>query len=302
MTVPRLPPRLPCGVVPELSVASFNTHAGMDGWGRPYDLSGACRQLDTDVIVLQETFAPLNGTSQAETVASELGYTPVELPLARAWRRKEGIAEGKGWEPRKVLPTTLRALRVGGHVDYRRHADFAGYEEGTWGLAVLCKPTIVTTEALQLGRLKRDFTQRGALIVELETRQGDAGAAGASERDAGPQEPAAAATSAGRFTVVGTHAAHLTVGSPFQIRRLHRHLPAADSPAALAGDMNLWGPPVSLLLPGWKRAVRGRTWPAWRPHSQPDHILVNRAVTVVDSEVVHAGNSDHRAVRARLRW
>ncbi|MGO8876801.1 MAG: endonuclease/exonuclease/phosphatase family protein [Acidimicrobiales bacterium] len=282
--------------MPELSVASFNTHAGMDGWGRPYDLSGACRQLDSDVIVLQETFAPLKGTSQAEAVASELGYTPVELPLARAWRRAEGIAEGKGWEPRKVLPTTLRALRVGGHVDYRRHADFAGYEEGTWGLAVLCKPTIVTTEALQLGRLKRDYTQRGALVVELDVRQ-EAAATGEDDVSGQPAAP-----SGERFTVVGTHAAHLTVGSPFQIRRLHRHLPAGDSPAALAGDMNLWGPPVSLLLPGWKRAVRGRTWPAWRPHSQPDHILVNRAVTVLDSEVVHAGNSDHRAVRARLRW
>lgn len=266
----------------ELNLASFNTHAGMDGWGRRYDLVDACRQLDADVIVLQETFAPRDAISQAETIAGELGYDVVELPLARAWRRKEGVEEGQGWEPRKVLPTTPKALRVGGRVDYSRRYELAGYEEGTWGLAVLAGPPIVGSRSLQLGRLKRDFTQRAALVVDIDVPDGD----GAGSR----------------FTVVGTHAAHLSVGSPRQIRRLHGQLPPAGSPAALAGDMNLWGPPLSLLLPGWRRAVRGRTWPAWRPHSQPDHIFVNQAVGVVAGRVLRAGNSDHRAVRASLRW
>jgi len=58
--------------MPELSVASFNAHAGMDGWGRPYDLTEACRHLDADVIVLQEIFAPLNAISQADEVAAAL--------------------------------------------------------------------------------------------------------------------------------------------------------------------------------------------------------------------------------------
>jgi endonuclease/exonuclease/phosphatase family metal-dependent hydrolase len=66
--------------------------------------------------------------------------------------------------------------------------------------------------------------------------------------------------------------------------------------------MNLWGPPLVLLLPGWRRAVKGRTWPAWRPHSQTDHILVSAGVGVVDGRVVYVGNSDHRAVRAELKW
>ena len=281
MIVPSRLSLLPCGPVPELSVASFNTHAGMDGWGRPYDLVDACRRLDADVIVLQETFAPLDKSSQADELAAALGYTPVELPLARAWRRKEGIWHGQGWEPRKVLSSTFKALRVGGRVDTGRRADLAGYEQGTWGLAVLSRPRIVSTEALQLGRLKRDFTQRGALVVTLDVDGTD------------PE---------GNFTIVGTHAAHLSAGSPVQIRRLHRQLPGGDSPAAVAGAKNLWGPTTSLLLPGWRRAVRGRTWPAWRPHSQPDHIFVNRAVTVVDGKVVVTGNSDHRAVRAHLRW
>jgi len=254
----------------------------MDGWGRPYDLADACRRLDADVVVLQETFAPLDGPSQAEDVAAALDYTAVELPLSRAWRRKEPIWHGKRWEPHRMMSTHLKALRVGGRVD-GADASLAGYEEGTWGLAVLSRARVVTTEAIELGKLKRDFTHRGALVVRL-----------------GVGTPAAGEDA--DFTLVGTHAAHLTAGSPLQLRRLRGELPPRELPAALAGDLNLWGPPISMMLPGWRRAVRGRTWPAWRPHSQPDHILVTEPVAVAEGTVVRTGDSDHRAVRAVLSW
>ena len=54
------------------------------------------------------------------------------------------------------------------------------------------------------------------------------------------------------------------------------------------------------LLPGWRRAVLGRTWPASRPHSQIDHILVRPQIGVVDSAVLGDVGSDHRPVRATL--
>jgi endonuclease/exonuclease/phosphatase family metal-dependent hydrolase len=69
----------------------------------------------------------------------------------------------------------------------------------------------------------------------------------------------------------------------------------------IVGDFNLWGPAVTALLPGWRRAVRGRTWPAHRPHSQIDHVLINRHLTYVNGEVVGDHHSDHRPVRVRLR-
>jgi endonuclease/exonuclease/phosphatase family metal-dependent hydrolase len=49
--------------------------------------------------------------------------------------------------------------------------------------------------------------------------------------------------------------------------------------------------------------VRGRTWPASRPHSQIDHILLrtNDGIEVVDHQVLPEVGSDHRPVRARLR-
>jgi endonuclease/exonuclease/phosphatase family metal-dependent hydrolase len=64
--------------------------------------------------------------------------------------------------------------------------------------------------------------------------------------------------------------------------------------------MNFWGPPLSLALPGWRRAVRARTYPSWRPHSQTDHIFVTRAVEVISGESVAVGRSDHLPLRARL--
>ncbi len=278
--------------MPELSLATFNVHAGMDGWGRRYDLVGACRRLSADVIVLQETFAPSGGRSQADEIAEQLGLTAVSLPLARAWRRREPAANPRGWEPRKVLPSTLRALRVGGRVDSPGRADLAGYEEGTWGLAVLTALPVLSSEVLGLGRLARDFTDRCALVVELD--------AGSSAHR--PGAPARAPRSDTVLKVIGTHSAHVTAGSPVQIRRLCRMLESSGTPSALAGDMNLWGPPLLLLMPGWRRAVRARTWPAWRPHSQPDHILVNRRLRVLGGEAVRTGNSDHLAVRARICW
>ncbi len=44
----------------------------------------------------------------------------------------------------------------------------------------------------------------------------------------------------------------------------------------------------------------GRTWPAWRPHSQIDHILVRGALRPVDGRVLPDSGSDHRPVRAEL--
>jgi len=66
------------------------------------------------------------------------------------------------------------------------------------------------------------------------------------------------------------------------------------------GDMNMWGPMLSLAMPGWSRAVLGRTWPSWRPLFQIDHILITAAVQVLGAEVVRAHGSDHFPVRATL--
>jgi endonuclease/exonuclease/phosphatase family metal-dependent hydrolase len=101
-------------------------------------------------------------------------------------------------------------------------------------------------------------------------------------------------------------AVHLTsrlpYGPPMQLARLRRALPPPDRRAVVVGDLNFWGPPsVALLRDGWRRSLRARTWPAHRPHSQIDHLLVRDDVEVVDAEVLRDVGSDHRPIRVTLR-
>ena len=104
------------------------------------------------------------------------------------------------------------------------------------------------------------------------------------------------------LTVVATHFSHLEFGSPLQTRALRRGLPPADRPAVLVGDMNMWGWTIDAMTPpGWRRAVRGKTWPAPRPRHQIDHLLVTPSVEVVRGEVLPDQGSDHLPIRARLR-
>jgi endonuclease/exonuclease/phosphatase (EEP) superfamily protein YafD len=86
------------------------------------------------------------------------------------------------------------------------------------------------------------------------------------------------------------------------LRTLRKQLAPDDRvPHVIAGDFNFWGPGVSAVLGGWRRAVSGRTYPAHRPHSQIDHVLVRGPVDVLWGEVLAETPSDHRPIRTRLR-
>jgi endonuclease/exonuclease/phosphatase family metal-dependent hydrolase len=152
-----------------------------------------------------------------------------------------------------------------------------GLASGTIGLAVLTRFPAEQVGRIGLGRVPGDRGwERGALHLRLD-------ADGTT------------------LDVVGLHlSSRLPHGPPLQLGRLRGRLPAAGSATVVAGDFNFWGPGVTSLLPGWRRAVRGRTWPAARPHSQIDHVLVSPGVEVVDAEILPDVGSDHRPVRARL--
>ena len=145
-----------------------------------------------------------------------------------------------------------------------------------WGLAVLTKLPVLSMHTHPLPRVPLDPARRFALSFVL-----DAG---------GPE-----------LTVVATHLTHRPWGSAWHLRSLARVLPDPGTPAVALGDLNMWGPVVTAVLRDYRRAVVGRTWPSHRPHSQLDHILVNAAVTVVDSEVLGRTDSDHLPVRATLQ-
>lgn len=149
---------------------------------------------------------------------------------------------------------------------------------GTWCLAVASRLPVLDCRELSMGRVFRDWVgTRSALRVDLDV-------------------------DGRKVTFVGLHSSSKLwfAGPIIHLRTLRASLPRGPEPAIVAGDFNLWGPAVVSLLPGWHRAARGATYPAHRPHSQIDHILVNSGVEAIESEIVRPFGSDHRAVRARL--
>lgn len=158
------------------------------------------------------------------------------------------------------------------------HVPRDGRGHGTVGLAVVSRLPAREIARLPIGRVPADpAPERGALHLEIEV--GDT-----------------------TVELVGLHlTSRLPYGPPAQLRRIAPLLPAPGRAAVVAGDCNFWGPGVRALLPpGWRRAVRGRTWPARMPHSQIDHILVRPEIGVVASAVLGDVGSDHLPVRATL--
>lgn len=101
--------------------------------------------------------------------------------------------------------------------------------------------------------------------------------------------------------LVGVHlTSRLPHGPAMQLRHLRPRLPHAARRAVVAGDFNLWPTAVATLAEGWQRAVRGPTWPARRPHSQIDHVLVRHGIRILSGEVLQDVGSDHRPIRVRL--
>lgn len=262
-------------------VATFNVHAGVDGWGRPYDVVGAARSIDADVLILEESWSPHNGPGIARRIGDAMGYSVSEHALAGGrLATPNPMADGR-WMRSLDWRGASHAIFLESEIPFgsrmRASARYRSAEKGEWGLAVLSRLPVQGTRVFELGRLPRDRARRAAIVTTVSV--------GA--------EP---------VTVVGTHMSHITYGAFRHYVRLQRHLrdTVGDGPAVLAGDMNLWGPPVTAFFPGWSRAVRSKTWPAWRPHSHVDHVLVHGALEVVDAEVLPAAGSDHLPVRVRL--
>jgi endonuclease/exonuclease/phosphatase family metal-dependent hydrolase len=268
-----------------LAVANFNMHAGVDGWGRPFDVVAACASFDADVLVLEEAWTndtQGEGSGQAEQIAAALGYQVVTCVLAQGRRPRPHPAATQRWMPHLGFRVDRRSLYVStsGQLHPKEVATnrYKQAESGTWGIAVLTRRAldVERTRILRLPPLARDRVHRAAIVVDLEV-------------DGVP------------LSVVGTHMSHLQYGSHRNYADLNRLLRTEARPqAVLLGDMNLWGPPVRAFLPEWQQAVKGRTWPAWHPHSQIDHILVRGEITVAMSEVLPPAGSDHRPVRAVL--
>lgn len=253
----------------ELTVVTLNLHGGQRNRGistprlrqhgpppekaatnGAFDVAGALRSFDADVLVLQESWWPDEGAAAVDLVAADSGATVHWASFGR------GIVEP--W-PHIISARLHRAC-------------------GRIGLAVVSRLPSRLVETIPVGDVPGDpALRRCALHLALDV--------GGLDLD-----------------LIAVHlSSRLPYAPPTQIRNLRRRLPPPDRRAVIVGDFNLWGPAVTALLPGWRRAVRGRTWPAHRPHSQIDHVLVRNGVEVVDAAVLDEVGSDHRPVRVTLR-
>ncbi|HEY8217952.1 MAG TPA: endonuclease/exonuclease/phosphatase family protein [Acidimicrobiia bacterium] len=237
--------------MPRLSLATFNTHYGVLPVRRPpaepYDLEGALRGFDADVIVLQEVWRPDRRRGRADDAAAALGYD-LHYEIT-------GFASADARWPR-----------------------LTGDGIGESGIAVLTRLPLRRIGSPVVGPTFGDPAP-GRRVLDVEIDVGGVW-----------------------VRLVAIHlTSRLPHGPPIQLRRLARLLPEPGTAAIVAGDCNFWGPPVEALLPGWRRGVRGRTWPARAPHSQIDHVLTRPAdVRVLAGQVLPDVGSDHRPVRVEL--
>lgn len=148
---------------------------------------------------------------------------------------------------------------------------------GTWGITMLSRFPLENVRFPELGHWTRhwDVARRRAIVAEL---------------DLGRTRP----------TIAAVHLSFVLPNAWHQLRALDTAL-AGNGPSIVIGDCNLWGPVVERALDR-RRAVRGRTWPAHRPHSQVDHIAVSDGVQVLKGAVLPEAGSDHRPIRATVRF
>jgi len=198
--------------------------------------------------------------------------------VPEAWRDAAGIGvldalgdDGYQVETMQLMPLALRRRRY--------NSDRHGVpRDGTWEIAVCSRFPVLDRRLIPMGTVKRDPPGiRHALALTLMINDTP-------------------------VDMIGLHTSSkfYKLAPLKHLLTLRRGL-AAGGPQILAGDFNFWGPPVGMAMRGWKRPVRGSTYPAKHPHSQIDHVLVRGGIRVLGGEVLAETPSDHRPIRARLQ-
>ena len=260
-----------------MRVATFNLHAGVDGWGRETLVLQRARELDADVLICPEMWRGDDGNDFYDQLATSLNMKGVFAPLARA-ERVVTQSGGTTWQPRLAHFTGEYGLFFTEHRTLskaqRQRRSGRTIEEGDWGIGVLTRLPLEEVRVESLGRLPRERVRRALIVAKV--REGDRA-----------------------FYVLAIHGAHLSHGSYRQYRRVSDIVDSLDPslPVLLGGDFNSWRPVLRLLLPGWQSLVRARTWPARHPHSQIDHLFGRGPWRRLDGGAIDAG-SDHRALWA----
>ncbi len=267
----------------EITVATYNIHAGIDAWGRRFDALDAIVSLDADVYILQECWTKEGEPGIASHVAAAIGGSFEEVTLASGRRALPHPEAPPVWHRRKAFLDGDHSLYLDSKRALReRIADserFAHGESGTFSLAVVSRLPLSETRTVWLSSLPRDQVRRAILSTSVHVNNKS-------------------------IQIFGTHMAHLSQGSPRHFRVIRQEILASlreGSDVIVGGDMNAWGPLVAAHLRPLRRAVKAKTWPSWGPHSQVDHLLYSAGVGVLNGEVIPRLESDHLPVVAKFR-
>jgi endonuclease/exonuclease/phosphatase (EEP) superfamily protein YafD len=123
----------------ELTVASFNTHWGVDRRGGPFDVVGTCLALDADVLVLQEAWRPHDGPSYVDEIAARMSASVHEV----------------------VFMSDRNPARP-------RHLQVPDGPAGTCGLSLLSRLPVCDAIEIQLPRAQGDvIEQRHSLMLTV---------------------------------------------------------------------------------------------------------------------------------------
>jgi len=260
-------------------VATANIHAGVDGYGRRTNVLSELLNLDVDLLFVQEIW---RGEDEDQfAVLQETSHFSGEFVELAPCTRVTEETGGGGWHPIHGLLSGDRGLYFDAYTALseartKRRDGARGAASGSWGIALLTTFPIRGITVEYLPQLRRDRTRRAIIIANCEIE--------------------------GRpFTAVAIHGAHLSHGSMKQYRFINQRLNELSerNPVVIGGDFNCWRPLLRTVLPGWRSAVRARTWPAWRPHSQIDHILLRGSWNAANGRSVR-NSSDHCALTVEL--
>ena len=200
------------------------------------------------------------------------------VALQEVWRPKRGDAAhevaARALGYRSIDLQLPRAHNKSSPPHVREHDGMHGT---WWGVSLLSRLPILDHDALDFRPIRLDAADRRALVARL---------------DLGDRRT---------LRIVTPHLTYRLWASHVHLRALARAASEWNGPTVILGDFNMWGPIVGHFLPDWRRPVRGRTWPAHRPHSQIDHVLVSPEFAATEATVLPEVGSDHRPVRVRLR-
>lgn len=257
-----------------LRVATFNLLHGIGlshGQVRPDELRAAAKELDADVVGLQEVDHGQERSGRVDQtglVAEALGAAHHRfVPAVHG-------TPGEDWQP--------------SHAHDGREVDGPTYGIGLVSRLPVRQWDVQRYRAAPFGLPLMIPAQPRPRFIRVSDEPRAAVAAVVD----GPDGP---------LTVITTHLSFVPGFNVVQLRRLVQWAGTLPGPRLLLGDFNLPGP-LPGLLSGWTPLVRTPTYPSPAPRVQLDHVLAQGldAAAVTRAEAVRLPVSDHCALVVEL--